>query len=167
MNLFENGINPNMSKYNVGPITADVSHDAGTFACLKLDPDQAEFIAQWCQEHGIPCQDPYDLHCTVLSSEQGCPELQQFDGMRFNIPAKVMGYKQMGPALALELECPGSHRLHELLMKNTKATYNWPSFIPHMSLYYGNEQEFPERFPLSEINFVEMQIMPLDLNFSN
>ncbi|CAB4122526.1 hypothetical protein UFOVP29_32 [uncultured Caudovirales phage] len=141
-------------------------HSSGTFGCLQLDPDQAYEIAEWCHKHNIECQDPAELHCTVMFSERPCPELAQFDGMDFRIPAKVLQYRIMGPALAVTLDCPGAADIHKRIMQHSNATYKWPDYLAHMSLNYSEPTEMPTKFPRKELLFTKLHITPLDKNFA-
>ena len=146
--------------------TMDNTHSAGTFGCLKLHSDHAQEIYQWCQRQGIECQDPDELHCTVMFSERPCPELMKFHGMPFEIPARITGYHIMGPALALALECNGAHEVHKSIMRHSNAIYKWPSYIPHMSLNYGEPTDVPDKLPMKNLVFTEMHVGPLDENFA-
>ena len=142
------------------------SHSAGTFGCLKLCQDHAHEIAEWCRNQGIECQDPDELHCTVMFSERPCPELAKFHDMPCQIPAQVTGYKLMGPALALTLQCSGAHEIHKRIMQHSNASYKWPSYIPHMSLNYSQPTETPGKLPRNTLLFDRMHVTPLDPNFA-
>jgi hypothetical protein len=144
----------------------DVAHQAGTFGCLKLHNDQALEIYEWCQSKGIDCQEPDELHCTVMFSERPCPELMKFHRMPFQIPARVTGYRLMGPALAITLDSSGAHEVHNRIMQHSNATYPWPSYIPHMSLNYNEPTDVPEQLPMKNLMFTELHVRPLDANFA-
>lgn len=72
----------------------------------------------------------------------------------------------MGPALALTLECNGAHEVHKRIMQHSNASYEWPSYIPHMSLNYSEPIELPRELPKSRLIFTEMHVGPLDENFA-
>jgi len=144
--------------------SSDDDHKYGTFGCLEVDLEQAQEIAEWCDENDVPCQDKDKLHCTVIYSPKPCPELMKFDESEWNIMAKVTGYKILGTSLVLILDCPEVIKLHETIMENSDATYTWPDYIPHVSLFYAEPDEeinIPDALPCKEIKLSLLHFEPL------
>lgn len=101
-----------------------------------------------------------------MFSQYPCPELAKFDGWDFCVPAKVLNYRIMGSALAVMLDCPGAAEIHRLIMEHTRATYDYPNYLAHMSLNYSDPSEIPKTFPRKDLLFTKLHIKPLDENFA-
>jgi hypothetical protein len=137
-------------------------HLYGTIATLKLQDNCARKLKKWCDKHNIQCLDPQDLHCTVLYSKKPVPKFMKINDKALDISAKIVGWKKLGNALVLDLNCPKATKLHDWMIKNG-GTHDYPDFIAHVSVAYGyDSDQLPKVKPDMTIDFNKLKIKPID-----
>lgn len=143
----------------------------GTYVGLRVLPESAALIRQFCEQNGIKISSSKfeeKLHTTVIYSRKLHniqPESTQVYACEFsdyNIFTTQDGKK----VLVVLLNAPGVVARHLKLMAEHNATYDFPVFHPHVSLSYdfdGDETSLPPmNFPiLLGHEYVE----PLDLDW--
>lgn len=147
---------------------AEEDHNNGTIAMLKLSEDSASKISEWCQRQGIECVDPSTLHCTVLYSRVPVEHLSILNDQPVSIEAKIKGWKRLGKALTLELDCSKIKRIHEW-MREKGGTHDFPEYIPHLSLNYNwEEKELPNVDLANQptLKFDRLDVEPINPTYS-
>ena len=137
-----------MNKFKKYLTEQDELSKKGTYVAVKFSEKSNNELVEFARQLGLPDGRPY--HCTVAYSKVffEYPKLQD---IKIEL-AKIKQYRQFGErgeALVLELDCPFLDILHEKIMKdNPQATYDFESYIPHVTLSYDFESfEIPNRIP--------------------
>lgn len=143
------------------------SHEHGTVSLLKMGQSSASSIGAWCREHGIPCIDEADLHCTVLFSRNPVEHLSKLDGNPIKAEARIKSWKKLGSALTLELESPLACKLHEW-MRSMGGTHDYPEYIAHTSISYDWQQDdLPEECPRMVLEFDRLVVKPINPKYAS
>jgi len=141
-------------------------HPDGTIAMLKLYKDDADKLHNWCNKHQIQCIDKDKLHCTVLYSKQPVEHLVKYNNKLLNVNADIIGWKKLGNALTLELNCPRANKIHKYMI-DQGGTHDFPNYIAHISVSYNwTKDELPDLIPTININFDKLKVDAIDTNFS-
>lgn len=146
----------------------ELNHDNGTIAMLKLSEESASTLSDWCQRCGIECIDPTKFHCTVLYSRVPVEHLSILHEKPVNIEANVKGWKKLGKALTLELDCSKIEEIHDW-MRQKGGTHDFPEYIPHLSLNYDWEhKEIPKVDLVNQptLRFDRLKVEPINPNYS-
>jgi 2'-5' RNA ligase len=129
----------------------------GTYVGLRvLDPANMALYAH-CQANNIPVkQSEFErrLHVTLIYSRKRCPKLFADPGHKFE--ATVKGYDIFGQGneriLVALLNAPSVSARHLMLMAKHNATYDFPVYLPHITLchnFTGNVEDItPINFPI-------------------
>ena len=142
------------------------NHAHGTIAKLCLSDASAANLSQWCFENDVPCIDERKLHCTVLFSKKPVSHLTRLNDARLMVPAKIIGWKKLGPALTLELYAPKATRLHKWMIEQG-GTHEYPDFIAHTTVTYDWPVDTtPQRFPEMVLEFTKLAVQGIDPEFS-
>ena len=118
----------------------------GTYAAFYMEPECAQKLYHWCKSHGVQCQAPSELHCTVMFSRKPVNGALQFNNLPIQTQAVVKGWKQLGNALTLELDFPVARRIFEGFIR-IGASYDYDEYIPHTTVNLEYEGELPDVIP--------------------
>lgn len=124
----------------------------GTYAGVRFSEDSVNKIMKIVE--GLPNPiSKEDVHTTLLYSRKYLPNYEPLGDIKEI--AKVNGFKIFETqdnkrALVLTLDCPFLINRHNELMKEHKATYDFPEYIPHITLSYDIEDR-----QIEDINFKE------------
>lgn len=120
----------------------------GTYAAVKFDQPTKDAIAKYIKDNDIPNgTNPNKLHCTVLYSRKYCPEYQPLgtiDPPWKGTPTSLEVWESKGKlrdeepsrCLVMKFDCEQLVNRHNLLMKEHKATYDFPEYKTHITLSY-------------------------------
>lgn len=126
----------------------------GTFVAVRLTPATVRKIVEWLWENGIPEPiDFEDLHVTLLHDDE---KAFPWSNREYNPPIKVdpatYTLDDFDGVLVLRFDCPELRERHEWGMQEYGLTWDYPEYIPHVSLSYGNKLDpctlTPPGFPL-------------------
>jgi hypothetical protein len=143
---------------------SDISPSKGTYVGLRVLQPANDRLYQHCLDNGIEVKKSmFDrrLHVTVLYSRKHCPNIRpDRDITHYN--ARFSSYDvftgQNGKyALVMKLSAPGVTARHLKLMAEHGATYDYPEYLPHITLSYDYDMPravgiapFPHNIILSE-----------------
>lgn len=137
----------------------------GTYVGLRVLQPANERLYQHCLDNGIEVKKSmFDrrLHVTVLYSRKYCPNIVVPDPNVTHYNARFLSYDvfttQNGKyALVMKLSAPGVTARHRKLMAEHGATYDYPEYLPHITLSYDYDMPravgitpFPHNIILSE-----------------
>lgn len=155
----------------------------GTYAAVRYSKDTQDKIAKFVKELGIPNPLPASkLHTTVLYSRKFLKDLPQ-ETTKFKHPltATMNGFdvwktrpddgSDPTDCLVIKLESAALTVLHNVLMDLHKATYDFESYTPHISLSYDiadfQTSKLSSRMKeFGNLEIVEFYVEELDLNWS-
>lgn len=141
-------------------------HTHGTIAMLKPTVECASTLYKWCKSNNIPCIDPEKLHCTVLFSKKPVEHLVKHNNKKIIVPAKILEWKKLGPALTLELDAPLAYKIHKYMRKQG-GSHDYPEYIAHTSVSYDwPQQDLPAVTPDFPLVFDQLHVKPIDPNFA-
>ena len=125
--------------------------EKGTYAGVRLSDDDSDYIVELCKELELP--NPItkkDIHITLLYSRKYHPEYIPEENLEeWCYPWKFHIFETFDKkrALVLKLKSDYLENRHKYLMDKLDATYDYPEYIPHITLSYDiGEMEQP-KFP--------------------
>jgi hypothetical protein len=123
-------------------VRKDPKKPKGTYAAYRLDSQTEEDLDGFLETCGL--RDLRDSegkiktgkrHVTIMYSRKVHDDYEPNKNLQHIASCK--GYAMYGNALVMLLDCPSlEHRHHELHQKHG-ATYDFPTYNPHVSLHYG------------------------------
>lgn len=141
-------------------------HSDGTYAAVYMKPQTAQRLVDWCRDNGIKTQPAEEMHCTLVYSKTPVPELAQFDGTPVSITASVRGWKLLGTALVLELDCAACESLNGKMMA-AGATSDYPSYIAHTTIDPEYAGDIPDVTPDFDLEYNRIVVTPINPDRSN
>jgi len=115
----------------------------GTYAGVLLSQDDEDRIISIVKEMGIPNPIPRnDIHITLLYSRKVLPNYKPADSLDiWSYPTEfhIFNGQDGKDILVLKLNSPDLVKRHKELMKEHGATYDFPEYIPHITLSYDLE----------------------------
>lgn len=141
-------------------------HSDGTYAAVYMKPQTAQRLVDWCKDNGIKTQPAENMHCTLIYSKTPVPELAQFDGTPVNITASVRGWKLLGTALVLELDCAACESLNKKMMA-AGATSDYPSYIAHTTIDPEYDGDMPTVTPDFDLEYNRVTVTPINPDRTN
>lgn len=140
----------------------DKQSGQGTYICVNLSGKSADKLDKWCKESLIPNQNPKEeFHCTLVYSKDNLPphvELPRYSEP-FKIEPSSFQYALFGDReniLVLKFKQEELQARWRSLMDEHKFQYDFPTYIPHLTLSY----DVPEGF---NINRLELPNFPIYL----
>lgn len=110
----------------------------GSYAAVKFSDKTNEEIINFIIKSSIPNSvDIKDIHCTLLYSTKYCPDLKlDYKLYEEAMPLEftVFNSRNGKNFLVLKLESEFLKKRHNDLMKTHEATYDFPEYIPHITL---------------------------------
>lgn len=120
----------------------------GTYSGVRFSPSTNKLIHQFINTYSIPNPVKANkLHSTVLYSRKHCPKYKA----RGTIHPALLGEAEefvMWPSqegkkcLVLKMKCPELVARHKELMAEHNATYDYPEYVPHITLSYDCGDDF-------------------------
>ncbi len=108
----------------------------GTYAGGRFDDSTTESLRKYIEDNNIP--NPVgDFHTTILYSRKHCPNYQPiiYDSPISGKAVKLEKFDD-GNVLSLVFDSPELSKRHDELMKEHEATWDYPEYIPHVTLSY-------------------------------
>lgn len=134
----------------------------GTYAGVRPMMSTAQLIEQFSSKFYIPNHESIsNLHVTLLYSKKHLPNYVPNPSLKhIAIPSKFVIWtdKTNKRILALLLSSPSLESRHVCLMKEHQAHYDYPEYIPHITLSYDIG-----RFDDSKLDF-SMIAKPFELS---
>ena len=116
----------------------EIAKKKGTYAGVKFDKSTVDKLVKYMKAAGIPSPSSKDdLHTTLLYSRTECPDYEPDVNCQYiGTPS---GFEKFGDdknTLVLAFDCPELAKRHSQLRKEHGATWDYPSYIPHITLSY-------------------------------
>ena len=157
----------------------------GTYAGVRFDTDTNRALHEYTRTNKIPNSvRPDKFHSTVLYSRKHLPEYKPagkleptlkgnpkgFTVWKTNASAAAENNAPQSNALILLYDSPELVERHKALMKEHDATYDFPEYIPHVTMSYDigdmDIKELPDVSELGPLNIVEEYGEDLDLDWA-
>lgn len=140
----------------------------GTYIEALVNKETKQNLLDFIAENNI-MNGVKSFHCTVLYSRVTCPDINAKD---FKLPItahftefKLFEYRaKKTMCLVAVLDCPELNRIHYNALEQHGATSDYLEYIPHITLSYDFQGEFPSKLP-SNPTFATIRVKPLDLKF--
>lgn len=112
----------------------------GTYAGFRLDTDSEKALMQAIKSMNIPNPvSQEELHITLLYSRKFLPDYEPAADTNIEVrPLKfnVFNGRDGSKILVILLDCAECLKRHFKLMRDHTATYDFPEYIPHITLSY-------------------------------
>jgi len=123
------------------------SQKKGTYAGVRFDTTTNRAFHDYLNKNKIPTAiRPDRLHTTLLYSRKHLPNYKSAGKLQPHLvgtpekfvvwPARGVGGTGTTNCLVLQYNCPELVKRHNDLMKQHEATYDYPKFVPHVTLSY-------------------------------
>jgi len=114
----------------------EIKKAPGTYAGVKFDDDTVNNINKYIEENNIPNPVQY-FHTTLLYSRENLPKYQPIS---YDTPlkGKITEIKNLGDdkTIVIMFDCPELSKRHSELRKEHNAPWDFPEYIPHVTLSY-------------------------------
>ena len=145
----------------------------GTYAGMRLDVASADALQKYIEANQIGNATPKEkFHTTLIYSRKECPDYTPLGRISPAYVAKPLKLETWDTrdgkrALVLKLACPQLEARHKEIMNAHNATYDFPEYIPHITLSYDVGPDFSsQKMPLPEFNLVFNNEYYEELNLS-
>jgi len=156
----------------------------GTYAAVKFDKATVDALQDYIHENNIPNGvAPGKMHTTLLYSRKYCPDYTaqgKISPPWIGTPSELDVWPTKGKnrdepekrCLVLKYKCTELSDRHKSLMDEHNASYDFPDYLPHITLSYDigdlDEKELPDvtKF-LGEIKIVDEYGEDLDLDWAS
>lgn len=123
--------------------------EKGTYAGFRLSDDDNDKIIELVDTLGLPNGiEKSDIHITLLYSRKYLPNYEpagEIDEWCYPSKFHVFDTFDKKRALVLMLDSDFMIKRHNQLMKEHEATYDYPEYLPHLTLSYDiGDMEVPE-----------------------
>jgi hypothetical protein len=132
----------------------EVENTKGSYAAVKFSPETVKALEAYQFDNNIPNPLAADeFHSTVMFSRKYIPEFELLD----HVPDWEGIFTKFGifdsdgdNALVLKYDCHELSERFDEIIKKYDATWDHPSFIPHITLSYNVEDLDPSSLPKFE-----------------
>jgi len=145
----------------------------GTYAGVRLSQDDEDTIIELVKKMEIPNPIERDaIHLTLLYSRKFLPDYEALGKVDMWAYPKGFHIFEGGNGkdiLVLLVDSPDLEKRHKLLMKEHRATYDFPDFRPHITLSYDLEDFMRLRNKKSVLDNIKNEfdtILPKELHIS-
>lgn len=153
----------------------------GTYAGVRFSDDTIERIKAFIKKYDIPnAVRSSKLHTTLLYSRKHLPNFEARGKLDSPIIGTPTGFdlwktqpkegQEQTQCLVLKYDAPELKALHEALMKEHGATWDYPDFNAHVTLSYnypGSLEDVGDPSEVGEIEIVEEYGEDLNLDWAN
>ena len=142
----------------------------GTYAAVKPSPQSADNITRAAIELGIPgVIEPSEIHCTLLYSRKYVPLSGTIDVDYKSLISNFELFGENKEILVITLISKDLSERHKYLMDTYNATYDFETYIPHITLSYNIGEFDINKIDISDfnedLNFITEYYEDLDLNY--
>lgn len=144
------------------------THKNGTYVAAYVSPADAQKLYHQVKKI-IPGEDlhtPGKYHTTIVYSRIGKPQLEKinFPSITGNIKQwKIFPTQTGSRCLVLLIDSPLLERIHKNLHSLYRLSYDFPDYIPHITVCYDYKGSLPEILPeINHINYDRVIVEPLD-----
>ena len=138
------------------------------YAALQVDRASADALAAWATAQGVlNIVQPAEMHVTTVYSRTPVPLYESDDLSTEVVPPARMGLRLLGPedkpSLVLTLESSLAQHRHAVA-RELGASWDYPEYIPHLTLSYDPQGVMPEALPTFAIRIGPEYVEVLDLD---
>lgn len=138
--------------------------EQGTYAGIRFSQDDEDTIMDIVKKIGVPNSiEKSDIHLTLLYSRKYLPNYEPApytDMWAYPKEFEIFNGQDNKSILVLKVDSPDLVKRHKELMDEHKATYDYPEYIPHITLSYDTE----DFMPLSDIKKRFTKILPKEFH---
>lgn len=142
-------------------------HINGTYVSAKVSRASSKAIYDWVKSNSIPnAADPKQYHTTITYSRKGIPDVEQH---AFDVPiaGQITGWKifptQNGSnCLVAVVQSLDLEDYHHTIQNEYGATYDYPDYIPHITVSYDYNGSIPKTVPDAKVVYDKVVVEPLD-----
>lgn len=147
----------------------------GTYMAVKFDKDTCDALKEFVEKLKVPNRIARDkLHTTIIYSRKHAPDLKANNDL-YPIKAKgkelhIFQTQDKKNALVLKLDCDKLLDRHNEIMAEHQTTYDFPEYIPHITLSYDCGDFDPEAYEgdlPKELVIAEEYVEDLVLDWQN
>lgn len=117
--------------------------DKGTYVCAFFDKETVENLQRFIEDAKVSTRYRHiQLHSTILYSKKCCPNYSSpglYDQPITGVPLGLAVWRSETNGtncLVLLYDAPGLEQRHKKLMEEHQATYDFPTYQPHVTLSY-------------------------------
>lgn len=159
---------------NIMKLNEIASNTKGTYVGVKLDKESRKKIKDLCKDIGVSNPTSSDkMHSTVIYSRKYATGLEA-DSTGYPITAKpkclhIFIAQDGKRALVMKLDCPELVARHDYIMSEYGTTYDFPEYIPHITLSYDCGEFEPSDYKgsLPNVTFTGEYVEDLVLDWQN
>lgn len=109
----------------------------GTYAGVRFDDATIDALNKYIEDNKIP-NPVKEFHTTLLFSRKPLPKYQPMEEYSPPLKGKPTEVKNLGDdkTIVVMFDAPELEKRHKELMKEHGATWDYESYIPHVSLSY-------------------------------
>jgi len=127
----------------------ETKEEKGTYAGLRFNDDDNDAIIELTKKLNIPNPiNREDIHLTLLYSRKFLPDYkpaEKIDEWAYPTKFHVFDTFDKKRALVIKIDSPYAQKRHKELMKKHGATYDYPEYLPHITLSYDlGDMEIPK-----------------------
>lgn len=134
----------------------------GTYASLWAEFSSAHKLYKWAKTQGLNPKSHDDFHMTLAYSRKRIKELHKKPIQFVDIFALPYRWRKFGSYLVLECSCYFAVEKHQEY-RDMGCTYDFPDYIPHVTVNENYMGQLPSVLPDFEIHFDRLIIEELDL----
>lgn len=149
-----------------------MKHPNGTYVCAQLSPKNKQELSDWVKEHNIPNPaDPDQYHTTITYSRKGIPDVEnhKFDSEYQATPLewKIFPTQSGTKCLVLAVKSDSLDHLHHTIQNTYGAQYDFPDYIPHITVSYDYTGSIPKDLPKLNLKYNKIKVEPLDEDYTS
>jgi len=111
----------------------------GTYVGGRFSKDVEKGLEEFCKDNDIPNINT-DYHTTIMFSRSKLEGYESAGKVQYDTPLHSFKiFEGDTKVLVLQLDSPDLKARHEYLMKEYDGTYDFPDYIPHITLSYDLE----------------------------
>jgi hypothetical protein len=118
----------------------------GTFVAVKFAKEVTDALEAYCMRNNVPNPiQPSDFHSTVVCSRRRLKNVALLRDIHPGWIATPIGFDVFDTrhedgsttkCLVLKIDCPEMYARHNFFRQFEKASHDFPSYIPHITLSY-------------------------------
>jgi 2'-5' RNA ligase len=144
---------------------AEKNEKSGTYASMQPNQSSRKKLHDWLEKQEVPnLVAPEEYHVTIAYSRKPVPQIAKIEP---NLPIKVkpIGWEVFGDLLVLKVSDKDLSKIFDKT-REMGATFDYPEFIPHISVAKDYKGAVPNTLPKITITLDEYRVEELDLDFS-
>lgn len=141
------------------PFSAFINEEKGTYVGGKFSKDVEEGLKKFSKENNIPNVNT-DYHTTIIYSTRAMPKFKALGKVDYDTPLRSFKiFEGETKVLVLVLDSPELVQRHKEIMKEYNGTYNFPEYIPHITLSYDLEDFDINTLDIEDLDDIDFKVI--------